>query len=386
MRKILLFILIFSALVYSCTNSPQKQNTKTETATVNNETSQPIVTTEKPITTTPPEEDEQSDTPTDPLPPSGEAVVTKTNTPRTDAATNSSPSPDRTNVSPAKEVAEQETPDVPPSTAIKPNPPSTRNDNTPSDSPSAPPTTNSKSEEVEDEKASDPPASSDVKEEETKPQNPPALSHQAWDELLKKYVTSSGKVNYTGFKGESAKLEGYLKDLQNNPPQSSWSRNKTMAYWINAYNAFTVKLIVDNYPVSSITKLDGGKPWDRKWISIGGKSYSLNNIENDILRPTYKDARIHFAVNCAAKSCPPLLNRAWTADNLIANFEKQAKSFINNSTFNKVSSSKISVSKIFEWYKEDFGNLIDYLNKYSSEKINQNAKVEFMEYNWQLNN
>ena len=225
------------------------------------------------------------------------------------------------------------------------------------------------------------------------PQNEPttiktefaAPSHEAWDQLLKTYVDSKGDVNYAGFKANVGKLNAYLKTLADNPVQTSWSRNEKMAYWINAYNAFTIKLIVDNYPVSSITKLKGGKPWDAKWIKLGAKTYSLNNIENDILRPTYKDARIHFAVNCAAASCPPLLNRAWTASNLNANFEKQAKAFINNTAYNKVSSSKVQVSKIFEWYKGDFGNLISYLNKYSNTKINTNAKVEFLEYDWALN-
>jgi hypothetical protein len=229
------------------------------------------------------------------------------------------------------------------------------------------------------------PISSEETKTDTKPLNPPPFSHQAWDELLKKYVSASGKVNYAGIKKDVSKLNSYLQDLQNNPPQSDWAKNKAMAYWINAYNAFTVKLIVDNYPVASITKLEGGKPWDKKWINIGGQTYSLNNIENDILRPKYKDARIHFAVNCAAKSCPPLLNQAWTEGNLNINFEKQAKSFINNASFNKISGSKIQVSKIFEWYAADFGNLIEFLNKYAATKIDGKAKVEYLEYNWDLN-
>jgi len=158
-----------------------------------------------------------------------------------------------------------------------------------------------------------------------------------------------------------------------------------MSYWINAYNAFTVKLIVDNYPLKSITKLENGKPWDKKWIKLGGKTYSLNNIENDILRPTYKDARIHFAVNCAAKSCPPLLNKAWTSRNLESNFERQAKAFINNNTYNKIGGNEIEISKIFEWYAVDFGNIVKYVNKYASTKADAKAKVKYMEYNWDLN-
>ena len=219
-----------------------------------------------------------------------------------------------------------------------------------------------------------------------KPQLPSAPSHKDWDALLSKYVSSSGKVNYKGIKSEQGKLDAYLKALADNPVQSTWSRNEKMVYWINAYNAFTVKLIVDNFPVSSIMKLHNGKPWDVKWIKLGDKTYSLNNIEHDILRPKYKDARIHFAVNCAAQSCPPLLNRAWTADNLNRYFNQQAKNFINNTKYNSISADKVELSKIFEWYGSDFGELITYLNKYSNTKINGGAEIIFQEYDWALNN
>jgi hypothetical protein len=212
-----------------------------------------------------------------------------------------------------------------------------------------------------------------------------APSHEAWDVLLKKYVSATGKVNYKGFKADKSKLEDYLKILSNNAPESSWSKEEQMAFWINTYNAFTIKLIVDNYPLSSIQKLHGGKPWDHKWIKIGAKTYSLNNIENDILRPQYKDARIHFAVNCAAKSCPPLLNAAWTAANLNSTLDAQAKKFINNTAFNKLSDKKVEVSKIFEWYAEDFGNVVAFLNKYATTKVGAKAKVAYLEYDWALN-
>lgn len=211
------------------------------------------------------------------------------------------------------------------------------------------------------------------------------VDHQAWDALLRANVSSSGQVNYAAFKSKEAALDAYLESLKNNAPESTWSRNEKLAYWINAYNAFTVKLIVDNYPISSITKLHNGKPWDVKWIEIDGKSYSLNNIENDIIRPRFKEPRIHFAVNCAAQSCPPLLNRAWTAGNLNSNFEKQSKAFVNNSKYNKITKSSIEISKIFEWYGEDFGSIIDFLNKYSDTKIESDAKVTYKEYDWALN-
>jgi len=210
-------------------------------------------------------------------------------------------------------------------------------------------------------------------------------THENWDQLVRKYISSSGRVNYKGFKADKAKLEAYLQELANNPPVSDWKRNEAMAYWINAYNANTIKLIVDNYPVKSIMDLHGGKAFDRKWIKIGDKIYSLNNIENDILRPRYKDARIHFAVNCAAKSCPPIHNRAWTASNLNSTLQAKAKAFVNNTQYNAIDKGSVEISKIFEWYASDFGNIVTYLNKYAATEIKDNAKVSYKEYDWALN-
>ncbi len=209
--------------------------------------------------------------------------------------------------------------------------------------------------------------------------------HAPFDTLLKKYVSPSGKVNYKAFKQDHQVLKDYLKTLADKKPSAKASRNAQMAYWINLYNAATIDLILNNYPIKSIINLDGGKTWDVKRVQVGNKKVSLNYIENDLLRPTYKDARIHFAVNCAAKSCPPLLNEAWTAKNINGYFEQQAKAFINDPKYNKISPKEVQISKIFEWYAGDFGNIIDYLNKYSTTKINPNAKVSYLEYNWQLN-
>jgi len=216
-----------------------------------------------------------------------------------------------------------------------------------------------------------------------KPKMP--LSHEAWDALLRKHVSSTGSVNYGGFKSDKGTLQDYVNLLADNPPQSDWGRSKTMAYWINAYNAFTVKLIVDNYPLGSITDLEGGKPWSKRWIKLGGQTYTLDQIEKEILLKKYKDARVHFAVNCAAKSCPALLNQAWTASNLESNFERQTKSFINNSQFNEISPKSAKVSQLFNWYASDFGDVKTFINKYSDTKLKSNAKIDFMEYNWKLN-
>ncbi len=223
------------------------------------------------------------------------------------------------------------------------------------------------------------------KKEVTKPA-PAAFSHDAWNVLAQKHISSTGKVNYKGFKADIAAFDAYLKSLADNPIQSNWSRGKKMAYWINAYNAFTIKLIVDNYPVKKITDLEGGKPWDKKWIKLGDKTYSLNNIEHDILRPQFKDARIHFAVNCAAQSCPPVWNKAWTEKNLNGQLERSAKAFVNNTKYNSVGGSEATISKIFEWYAVDFGDdIIDYLNKYANTKIAAGTQVKYKEYNWALN-
>jgi hypothetical protein len=209
--------------------------------------------------------------------------------------------------------------------------------------------------------------------------------HSRWNALLQKYVTVAGEVNYKGFRTEKAKLQTYLDELASHPVEAGWPTEEKLAYWINAYNAFTIKLIVDNYPVRSITDLHQGKPWDVKWIKLGNKTYSLNQIENEIIRPQFKEPRIHFAVNCAAKSCPPLLNEAYTADKLDGQLEKQSKAFINNSAYNRIQAKSVQVSKIFEWYADDFGQLIAFLNKYSETRIQSNAKVGFEEYDWALN-
>lgn len=220
---------------------------------------------------------------------------------------------------------------------------------------------------------------------EPKRKVPGKPSHDAFNSLLSSYVSSTGSVNYAGFKSKENELGKYLRLLSENPVQNDWTRNEKMAYWINLYNAGTIKLILANYPTSSIQNIAGGKPWDKRFIKSGGKSYTLNEIENSILRPQFKDARIHFAVNCAAVSCPRLMNQAFTSANLNSLLEQNAKWFINNPTFNDISSKKVEVSKIFDWYGGDFGNLIEYLNKYSTTPIKANAKVEYKEYNWNLN-
>ncbi len=217
------------------------------------------------------------------------------------------------------------------------------------------------------------------------------VAHAKWDALLKTHVSKSGTVNYKGFKTDQAKLTAYLLDLESNVPSAAWSKNETMAYWINAYNAYTVQLMVKNYPLKSIMdlKYNGKSAWDYKWIKIGTETLSLNDIEHVKLRKKYKDARIHFAVNCASFSCPVLLNSAYIATKLEAQLEAQAILFINDPKRNQISASSAKVSQLFEWYQDDFTTggktVIDYLNKYSKTKIKAGTNIGYMNYNWNLN-
>lgn len=210
-----------------------------------------------------------------------------------------------------------------------------------------------------------------------------ALSHRAFDELLSKYVSSTGAVDYAGLKTQRGKLDAYLKTLSDNTPTEAWSRDERLAYWINAYNAGTIRLILDNYPLKSIQDLDGGKTWDVKRVKLGDKTYSLNQIENDIIRPRFKEPRIHFAVNCAAKGCPPLRNEAFTADKLERQLAEQTRKFLNDSRYTKVDGDNLSVSKIFDWYGSDFADVKSFVGKYRD--VPEGATVEYVDYDWSLN-
>ncbi len=206
-----------------------------------------------------------------------------------------------------------------------------------------------------------------------------------WNTFLKKYVSTTGEVNYKSIKANRSELDKITKEFSNTKVLDAWSKDEQLAFWINAYNAFTVSLLVDNYPLKSIQNLDGGKTWDVKRITIDGKKYSLNYIENDIIRPKYKDARIHFAVNCGAASCPPLLNAAFMGKTLNTQLEAVTKTFINNKRFQTLSPSSAKISKIFEWYAKDFGDLVTFINKYSAVQVKKDAKVIYNDYDWSLN-
>ncbi len=211
------------------------------------------------------------------------------------------------------------------------------------------------------------------------------VDHTTWDHLLKKHVDTEGNVDYKNFASDTALLDGYLKALAENPIANDADKNEKLAYYINLYNAGTVKLILDNYPLTSIKNIF--RPWGKEWITIGKDTYSLGDIEHKILR-RMDEPRIHFAINCASYSCPRLWNRAFTASQLETQLEKAAREFVNDPKRNKILSQKVQVSEIFKWFKKDFtkrGSLVDYLNRYSETDIDKKAKINYLDYDWSLN-
>ncbi|MGJ8733751.1 MAG: DUF547 domain-containing protein [Cellulophaga sp.] len=210
-------------------------------------------------------------------------------------------------------------------------------------------------------------------------------SHQKWNTLLQKNVNSNGDVNYKAFVNDKKELEAYLTLLQKNAPAKNWSKNQKLAYYINLYNAGTVKLIIDNYPTKSIKDIKS--PWDKDVVAIGDKMYSLGYVEHKVLRKM-NEPRIHFAINCASYSCPKLVNKAFLADTMDAQLETAAVDFIADKKRNIINTNKVELSEIFKWFKSDFTEnttLIGFINKYSSTQVKDNAKVKYIDYNWSLN-
>ena len=211
------------------------------------------------------------------------------------------------------------------------------------------------------------------------------IDHSEWTKILQLHVSESGKVNYKEFNSNRESLENYLNNLANHAPNKNWSNAETKAYWINAYNAYTIQLILDNYPLKSIKDLND--PWDQTFFKINGKMMSLNTIEHKILRPM-GDPRIHFAIVCASESCPKLLNYAYEPETLNDQLDEAAREFINDEAKNSITASKITISKLFKWFKSDFPKgdaFISYLNTFSILKINPETKINYQNYNWSLN-
>ncbi|MBT6377726.1 MAG: DUF547 domain-containing protein, partial [Flavobacterium sp.] len=211
-----------------------------------------------------------------------------------------------------------------------------------------------------------------------------------FDSLLQKNVDKTGRVDYQSLKNNETLLDNYLAYIQNNEPTKEWSSNKKKAFWINTYNAYTIKIILNNYPLKSIRdiKIDGKTAWKIPFVKVGQKRYTLDQIEHKILRKKFNDPRIHVGINCASVSCPRLWNFAFTEDNIASSLDNLMKEFINNTTRNKISKNNLEISEIFNWFSKDFiknGTIINYLNTYAAIKISEKASIKYLTYDWSLN-
>lgn len=235
------------------------------------------------------------------------------------------------------------------------------------------------------------------------PQNRSVIDHRAWDALLKKYVVA-GKAGITLVrykavtKSDRQELVRYIASLSA-LPIGHYSRKEQLAYWINLYNALTVKVVLDHYPVKSIRDIDispgffSDGPWDRKLVTIDGEKISLNDIEHRILRPIWRDNRIHYAVNCASIGCPNLQTGAYTGATMEAMLEAGAKAYINSPRGVSINGEKVTVSKIYDWFIDDFGDsektvlrhLINHATPALRLKLVAIGGIEDVAYDWRLN-
>lgn len=218
--------------------------------------------------------------------------------------------------------------------------------------------------------------------------------HSLWAELLDKYV-HNGVVDYAGFQREEAKLDRYLEELAALDPKQL-SRNARYAFYVNAYNAWTVKLILSAYPdIKSIKDLGGlfKTPWEKPIVQLANGTFTLDEIEHEIIRPQFKDPRIHFAVNCASKSCPPLRSEPYNAEKLDDQLDDATRHFLNHPDNYRLEGSNFYVSRIFKWYGEDFKNdVIGFYLNYAQQGLRaelqvagQTITVKYLNYDWGLN-
>lgn len=213
--------------------------------------------------------------------------------------------------------------------------------------------------------------------------------HDNYNKVLKTYV-KDGKVNYVALKQNRAQLDNYLENLAkvDKSTFNSWSKNKQLAYLINLYNADTLQLIIDHYPVKSIKDIGSifNGPWDQKVVHLFGKTITLNNLEHDIIRKQYKEPRIHMALVCAAIGCPPLRSEAYTASSLDKQLADQSRTYLASPKGMRIDekNGKVYLSKIFDWYGGDFPSVPKFVQQYSGKDISGLSRG-WIKYNWKLN-
>jgi len=237
-------------------------------------------------------------------------------------------------------------------------------------------------------------------------------SHAAWDRLVSKHVkwlpdNKQSRVDYAGFQADRAELKKVLDTYSAVPSAEfeSWSKAGQMAFLINAYNAFTVELILGKYPdLKSIKDLGSflQSPWKKKFFTLLGEERHLDWIEHEQLRPRYADWRVHSAVNCASIGCPALRHEAFTATQLDAQLEDGMLRFMSDRTRNRVRDGKLEVSSIFKWFREDFEHghrgihrVEDLFARYGAQLTDQPAEqarvaaktmpISHLDYDWSLN-
>jgi hypothetical protein len=225
-----------------------------------------------------------------------------------------------------------------------------------------------------------------------------------WDAFLKKYLvaphpTGINRVRYAAVAPEDRKvLKDYLQHLQS-LPVSSYNRGEQKAYWINLYNALTVDLVLSRFPVASIRDINispglfARGPWGAKLLTIEEERLSLDDIEHRILRPIWKDSRIHYALNCASLGCPNLQPAAYTPANTAALLDKGAREYVNHPRGLALKNGKLHASSIYVWFQEDFGGsaegLMEHWKKYAEKALadaleNYSGGLEH-DYDWRLN-
>lgn len=234
------------------------------------------------------------------------------------------------------------------------------------------------------------------------PASTETVDHGLWQDFLDTYLVSDhpSGVNLMRYgdvsPADSRSLETYLDRLQS-VEVSSLNRNEQLAYWINLYNAATVRLILDNYPVDSIRDIGGGMfskgPWDDPLLTVEGESLTLNDVEHRIIRPIWQDPRIHYVVNCASIGCPNLYPRPLTADTIEEVFEASARDYTNHPRGVRFEGNRLILSEIFNWYVADFGDsfagvvdhLTDYVDGETATRLQgYDGRVRY-EYDWSLN-
>ena len=231
------------------------------------------------------------------------------------------------------------------------------------------------------------------------------VDHGPWQDILDEYVdpdpSGVNVVDYAALAknpADAAKLGGYLEHLQGIDPRR-YTRPEQMAYWVNLYNAVTVKVVLDAYPVESIKQIHEGVvpltgPWNDVHANVAGQDLTLDQIEHGILRPIWRDERIHYAVNCAAYGCPHLIETAFTAANTEALLEAGARAFVNSPRgVDVVDDDFVILSSIYDWYTNDFGgteeaviaHLIDHADPELAEFLEAFEGAIEYDYDWKLN-